>query len=151
MQTMQRLNSFSQLKVMSDPRRLSILKLLLDAPATLSQLGKALVNISLVAITLRRLSRRGCGIEELKSGGFIEKYYRSKANAYLFQSCCCQKDLASNRGAFREHDLALEMLTETSYGELAVFTLPVGSLMVWWHFARECVSPPVATCTIPAV
>jgi hypothetical protein len=45
MPTVNRINSFSQLKIVSDPRRLSILKQLMDAPATLTQLGKTSMNI----------------------------------------------------------------------------------------------------------
>ena len=39
---LEHLYTFDQLKIIADPRRLSILKQLMVAPATLTQLGKAL-------------------------------------------------------------------------------------------------------------
>jgi len=42
MQTLHPLTSLEQIKLLSDPRRRQILRLLMAQPATLSQLGRAL-------------------------------------------------------------------------------------------------------------
>src|SRR4030066_2087973 len=88
MHTLEHLHPFSQLKIMSDPRRLSILKHLMHAPATLSQLGKSIgEHPAWIRHHLKLLEQAGLvELSEVKiSGGFIEKYYQSKAHAYLFQ------------------------------------------------------------------
>jgi DNA-binding transcriptional ArsR family regulator len=88
MHKLERVQTFDQLKVLADPRRLSILRQLMDSPATLSQLGKTLgEHPAWIRHHLKLLE--GAGLVELcqvkVSDGFVEKYYRSKANAYLFQ------------------------------------------------------------------
>ena len=132
MHSLERLNTFSQLKIMSDPRRLSILKRLMDAPATLSQLGKALgEHPAWIRHHLKMLEQAGLvELSEVKiSSGYIEKYYRSKAHAYMFQELLLPQRPGKHTVVLSgSHDLALEMLTETPYDDLAVFTLPIGSL-----------------------
>src|SRR4030067_1316668 len=88
MEPLERLYTFDQLKIISDPRRLSILKQLMVAPATLTQLGKALgEHPAWIRHHLKLLE--GAGLVELSevkiSDSYIEKYYQSKAHVYLFQ------------------------------------------------------------------
>lgn len=132
MQSFERLHTFSQLKIMSDPRRLSILKQLMDAPATLSQLGKTLgEHPAWIRHHLKLLEQAGLvELSEVKiSDGFIEKYYQSKAHAYLFQELLLPEKPGKHTVVLSgSHDLALELLAHLSGGNLYVFTNPVGSL-----------------------
>jgi len=132
MEPLERLQTFNQLKILSDPRRLSILKQLMAGPATLTQLGRALgEHPAWIRHHLKLLE--GAGLVELSdmkvSRGFIEKYYQAKAHAFL-----CQELLLPDRPGKKmvvlsgSHDLALEMLANGPYGDLDVLTLPVGSL-----------------------
>jgi putative molybdopterin biosynthesis protein len=63
------------------------------------------------------------------SGGYIEKYYRSKARAFLFQELLLPEKPGKQTVVLSgSHDLALEMLADLSGGDLYVFTNPAGSL-----------------------
>jgi putative molybdopterin biosynthesis protein len=132
MEPLERLHTFEQLKLLSDPRRLSILKQLMSGPATLSQLGRSLgEHPAWVRHHLKLLE--GAGLVELSdvkiSDGYIEKFYQSKAHAFLFHELLLPekpgKKLVVLSGS---HDLALEILAHSSCGELDVYTLPIGSL-----------------------
>jgi putative molybdopterin biosynthesis protein len=132
MPTINRLDSISQLKIVSDPRRLSILKQLMDAPATLTQLGKTLgEHPAWIRHHLKVLEQAGLvELSEVKiSDGYIEKYYRSKSRAFLFQELLLPEKPGKKTVVLSgSHDLALEMLADLSGGDLFVFTNPVGSL-----------------------
>lgn len=136
MEAFQRVQGYELLKTLADARRLNILRRLMLRPATLSQLGqelgehparirhhvKVLENAGLVELTSTRAVR-----------GFIEKYYRAKAQVFWLQELIlpyyadCQ--VIPLLGS---HDLALELLGEqvrqTSRGELELASAPVGSL-----------------------
>jgi putative molybdopterin biosynthesis protein len=132
MQSFEHISGLSQLKIISDPRRLSILKQLMDAPATLTQLGKALgEHPAWIRHHLKLLEQ--AGLVELStikiSDGYIEKYYQSKAGAYLLQELVLPEKPGKQTVVLSgSHDLALEMLANISGGDLNVITLPVGSL-----------------------
>jgi putative molybdopterin biosynthesis protein len=132
MDTLARLHTFDQLKILSDPRRLAILKLLMAGPATLSQLGRSLgEHPAWVRHHLKLLE--GVGLVELSdvkiSEGYIEKYYQSKAHAFLLQELLLPEKPGKKMVVLSgSHDMALEMLAHSSCGELDVYTLPVGSL-----------------------
>jgi putative molybdopterin biosynthesis protein len=132
MEPLERLHTFEQLKLLSDPRRLSILKQLMSGPATLSQLGRSLdEHPAWVRHHLKLLEHAGLvELSDVKiSDGYIEKFYQSKAHAFLFQELLLPekpgKKLVVVSGS---HDLALEILAHSSCGELDVYTLPIGSL-----------------------
>jgi len=132
MEPLKRLHTFDQLKILSDPRRLTILKQLMAGPATLSQLGRSLgEHPAWVRHHLKLLE--AAGLVELSdvrvSEGYIEKYYQSKAHAFLFQELLLPEKPGKKMVVLSgSHDMALEMLAHSSYGELDVYTLPVGSL-----------------------
>lgn len=85
---MNTIDQLQQIKILSDPQRLAILRRLMDQPATLSQLGehfgespahirhhlKALENAKLVELSATHPVR-----------GFLEKYYRATQQAFLIQ------------------------------------------------------------------
>jgi putative molybdopterin biosynthesis protein len=129
--------TFEQLKILSDPRRLSILRLLMASPATLSQLGevlgehparvrhhlKQLERIGLIELTETRLVR-----------GFVEKYYRATARAFIFNEIILPHTPAPDKGPIvllGSHDIALGLLKERlqNYkGSVEILALAVGSL-----------------------
>jgi putative molybdopterin biosynthesis protein len=123
------------LKVLADARRLAILRLLMKQSATLSQLGRALgAHPAKVRHHLKKLE--GVGLVELTSmrvvGGFIEKYYRASASAYMVNlsilPVATEEDFILTMGS---HDPGLELLgqqlKEEGHGS-QLFCLPVGSL-----------------------
>lgn len=132
MEPLKHLRTFEQLKILSDPRRLSILKQLMAAPATLSQLGRKLSeHPAWIRHHLKLLESAGLvELSEVKvSDGYLEKYYQSKAHAYLFQELLLPESLGKKMVVLSgSHDLALELLASSSCGDLYVITLPVGSL-----------------------
>jgi putative molybdopterin biosynthesis protein len=132
MQSLNRLHAFSQLKILSDPRRLAILRHLMAAPATLSQLGRRMdEHPAWIRHHLKLLEQASLvELSEVKiSEGYIEKYYRSKARAFLLQELLLPempgKKMVVLSGS---HDLAMELLAQSACGDLELVNLPVGSL-----------------------
>ena len=132
MQSFVQLSRLNQLKVISDPRRLSILKQLMDAPATLTQLGKALgEHPAWIRHHLKLLEQAGfVELSTVKiSDGYIEKYYQSKSRSYMLQELILPEKPGKQTVVLSgSHDLALEILAQISGGDLNVITNPVGSL-----------------------
>ena len=132
MEALNHLHSLEQIKILSDPRRLSILRHLMAGPATLSQLGRALgEQPAWIRHHLKLLE--GAGLVELVetkvSEGYIEKYYQSKAHAYLFQELLLPESGGKKMVVLSgSDDLALELLAKSSFAELNIVTIPVGSL-----------------------
>jgi putative molybdopterin biosynthesis protein len=125
-------NSFNQIKVLTDPRRLSILRLLMAEPATLTQLGQILgEHPAWVRHHLKKLEEVDLVemITAQVSGGFVEKYYQAKARAFILQ----QTILPEKEGTFvlmGSHDIALNLLAQgvQEKAGLNLLILPVGSL-----------------------
>jgi putative molybdopterin biosynthesis protein len=132
MQQVQHLHDLKQIKILSDPRRLSILRHLMGAPATLTQLGDVLgEHPAWIRHHLKILEAAGLvELREVKvTGGFVEKTYASKASAFLFQELLLPE--ISGKQAIvlsGSHDLALEMLSNLGGKSLYIITNPVGSL-----------------------
>ncbi len=135
MKQLDRIKSTDTLKVLGDPRRLAILRLLMRQPQTLSQLGRVLDTYpAKVRHHLKQLE--GAGLVELSSTqivrGFVEKYYSATAQAYLVNLAIVPQP--TKKGAilaFGSHDLALDLLSQqldqiTPSPQL--YTVPVGSL-----------------------
>lgn len=135
MDTVQTIASFDPIKIIADPLRLKILRLLMAEAATLSQLGRTLkIHPAKVRYHLKQLEE--LGLVELVStrevGGFVEKYYRATSRALLVNLAITPQ---SKHGdivlALGSHDLALELLAETLSQEENtpdMFALPLGSL-----------------------
>lgn len=126
------IQSFDEIKILSDPRRLTILRLLMAAPATLTQLGRALgEHPAWIRHHLKKLEQAGLVemVAEQVSGGVVEKFYRARARVFAFQQIILPGDLARQPLIFSgSHDLALELLGQMSAGHLDLITIPVGSL-----------------------
>jgi putative molybdopterin biosynthesis protein len=132
MEPFERLSTFDQLKILSDPHRLAILKQLMVGPATLSQLGRKLgEQPSWIRHHLKILE--AANLVELTetrvSDGYIEKFYQSKARTFLLQELLLPEERGKKMVVLSgSHDLALELLATTIGDQLDIITLPVGSL-----------------------
>ena len=134
MEPLHRLQGFEQYKIVSDPRRLAILRLLMTRPATLSQLGQTLdEHPARVRHHLKILEKAGL-IELVNTQvvrGFVEKYYRARAQAFLLQEMLLPAGASAGTVVILgSHDLALEAATRQfrEKRELEFLLVPVGSL-----------------------
>ena len=103
--------SFDKIKLLADPRRMDILRLLMASPATLTHLARilkqspawvrhhilALESADLIAVS-----------EVRKTGRVTEKFYRAKAGAFLLQEIVLPKSKKPAVIFSGSHDLALE-------------------------------------------
>jgi DNA-binding transcriptional ArsR family regulator len=87
------LRSFEAMKVLADPRRLEVLRLLMASPSTLTQLGRRLrrspawIRHHLIALEHARLVQ----LHEVRVvGRATEKYYRSVAGALWLEQLVLQ-------------------------------------------------------------
>lgn len=126
-----RLETFAQLKTLSDARRMQVLRLLMAAPSTLTQLAGTLGQ-SPAWVRHHLLALESAGLVELAevrtTGTVTEKFYRSKASAWLLQEIILpqgDKPVILFSGS---HDLAIERLAEQLAPHVVVITQPVGSL-----------------------
>ena len=128
----QRLSTFEQIKLLSDARRLSILRHLMAGQASLTQLGYALgEHPAWVRHHLVRLEQAGLvEIAEVRTvAGATEKFYRAGANAFIIQEMILPENPSVPTVIFSgSHDLAVETLAHQLGGHLNVTVLPVGSL-----------------------
>jgi molybdate-binding protein/DNA-binding HxlR family transcriptional regulator len=135
MKPTERVRSIEAAKILGDPRRLNILRLLMRGPATLSQLGKELsAHPAKVRHHLKLLEDSGFIMLESKKTvrGIVEKYYEATAKAYLVNLSILPEQVGKNTIVMMgSHDLALEILTErmrTSHSDARLFCVPIGSL-----------------------
>ena len=132
MDNVEYLSDFDQIGLLADARRRAILRRLMAAPATLTQLGQALgEHPAWIRHHLKRLEEAGLvELAEVRSrAGVVEKFYRAKASALLLQQTVLPD--ASIRPSILfagSHDLAIESLAEMLSGSLSLLTFPVGSL-----------------------
>jgi len=136
MEYLRTIQDFEQLKILADPRRLAILRLLMVNSATLSQLGQSLgEHPARVRHHLKLLERAGLVelVDQRVVRGFVEKYYRARARAFSLQQIVLPA--SADSGALvilGSHDLALDALTsevrQTHPASPEIFTLPIGSL-----------------------
>lgn len=88
MQNIVSLQSFHQIKLLADSRRMAILRLLMASPATLTQLARALkqtpawIRHHIKALESASLIEL---VEVRTTGTVTEKFYRAKAGAFLLQ------------------------------------------------------------------
>jgi putative molybdopterin biosynthesis protein len=131
MNNIEKIKSFEQIKLLADPRRMQILQLLMDTPATLSQIATQMAKspawvrhhmLALEAAELIELS------ETRRTGKVTEKFYRVRAGAFLLQELILpqgEKPVIVFSGS---HDIALEEAVEYLSPHVTILNLPVGSL-----------------------
>lgn len=128
----QPLQSFEQLKLLADPRRLAILRQLMVGPASLTMLGKALgEHPAWVRHHLKKLEAAGLVVlvETRVQSGVVEKFYHTRAGGFLIQELILPENPARPVIVFSgSHDLAVELLADQLSDYLDIRTLPVGSL-----------------------
>ena len=125
---------FEQIKILSDPRRLFILRHLMARPASLTQLGQLMgEHPAWVRHHLKQLE--GAGLIELVSvqvsGGVVEKFYQATARVFILQQTILPDTGKQNTLILLgSHDLALSLLARTlaERAGLDLLALPVGSL-----------------------
>jgi putative molybdopterin biosynthesis protein len=135
MEPLSRIDSFQKLKIIADPIRLAILRLLMISPFTLSQLGESL-EMSAARIRHHLKLLENAGLVELvrtqQVRGFLEKYYRATSQAYIINSAVLPESQPGGTiYLFGSHDLALDLLSEYLKKDVNtpnLVTLPVGSL-----------------------
>jgi putative molybdopterin biosynthesis protein len=131
MNKVETLHAFEQIKLLSDARRLQILRLLMASPASLTQLARTLkqspawVRHHILALETANLIE----LSEVRiTGKVTEKFYRAKAGAFLVQELILPEGGKPAIVFSGSHDLALEKISAQIADHLTLLTLPVGSL-----------------------
>jgi putative molybdopterin biosynthesis protein len=123
--------SFDKIKLLADPRRMEILRLLMASPATLTQLARTLKQ-SPAWIRHHILSLESASLVEVseirKTGKVTEKYYRARADALLLQEIILPKTKKPAVIFSGSHDLALEGIAGHLEKHVTFLSMPVGSL-----------------------
>jgi putative molybdopterin biosynthesis protein len=131
MKKVEAIHSFGNIKLLADSRRLEILRLLMAAPATLTQLARTLrrspawIRHHILALESADLVEAG---EIRKTGKVTEKFYRAKADALLLQEIILPKTKKPTVIFSGSHDLALEGIAAHLEKHVTLLSLSVGSL-----------------------
>lgn len=132
MLSIQSLHSFEQLKLLADPRRLRILRLLMSGQASLTMLGQQLgEHPAWVRHHLKQLEVAGLVelVETHIEAGVVEKFYQACASCLLVQELILPDNPSHPAIVFSgSHDLAVELLARQLSEHLDLLTIPVGSL-----------------------
>jgi putative molybdopterin biosynthesis protein len=128
----QPIQSFEQLKLLADPRRLAILRILMSTPASLTQIGAAIgEHPAWVRHHLKQLESAGLVelVETKIESGVVEKFYRARAGGLLLQQVILPENPNHPTIVFSgSHDLAVELLAEKLAPHISMLIMPVGSL-----------------------
>jgi putative molybdopterin biosynthesis protein len=131
MQKVEPVHTFEQIKLLADSRRMEILRLLMDSPATLTHLARIL-NQSPAWVRHHILALESGDLIEVsevrKTGKVMEKFYRAKGGAFLLQEIVLPKSKKPAIIFSGSHDLALEEIAEHLSKHVTLLSLPVGSL-----------------------
>lgn len=131
MRRIEPVDSFEKIKLLADPRRLEILRLLMAAPATLTQLGQTLKQ-SPARVRHHILALESGGLvkvsEVRRTGRVTEKFYRAWADGLLLQEIVLPKMQGPIVIFSGSHDLALEGIAVHLAPHVTLLNMPVGSL-----------------------
>lgn len=131
MKNIHSLHSFEKIKVLADSHRMEILRLLMESPATLTQLARALKQ-SPAWVRHHILALESAGLIEIseirRTGKVKEKYYRAKAGAFILQEIVLPKSKNPVVVFSGSHDLAIEGIADHLSKHVTLLNLPVGSL-----------------------
>jgi len=131
MKKVEPINSFDKIKLLADPRRMDILRLLMASPATLTHLARTLKQ-SPAWIRHHILALESADLIEVsevrKTGKVREKFYRAKSDALLLQEIILPRTKKPAVIFSGSHDLALEGIAEHLEKHVTLLSLPVGSL-----------------------
>jgi putative molybdopterin biosynthesis protein len=125
------IHSFGNIKLLADPRRMEILRLLMASPATLTQLAQ-IMKQSPAWIRHHLLTLESANLVEMaeirKTGRVTERFYRARADALFLQEMILPKTKKPTLIFSGSHDLALESIAERLSQHIILLGLPVGSL-----------------------
>jgi putative molybdopterin biosynthesis protein len=131
MQKVESVHTFEQIKLLADSRRMEILRLLMDSPATLTQLARTLkqspawIRHHILALESGNLIE----VSEIRRTGKVtEKFYRAKGGAFFLQEIVLPNSKKPAVIFSGSHDLALEEIAEHLSKHVTMLSLPVGSL-----------------------
>jgi len=131
MQKVEPIRTFDQIKLLADSRRIAILRLLMAAPATLTQLAQSTGHSPAWIRHHIRLLEVANLIEIMeirRTGTVTEKYYRAKAGAFILQETILPQGKRPSLIFSGSHDLALEVAASSLSKFVNLLSLPVGSL-----------------------
>jgi putative molybdopterin biosynthesis protein len=119
------------IKLLSDPRRMDILRLLMASPATLTHLARTMKQ-SPAWIRHHILALESANLVEVseirRTGKVTEKFYRAKADALYLQEIILPKTKNPALIFSGSHDLALEGMAKHLEKHVTLLSMPVGSL-----------------------
>ncbi|MGZ6316939.1 MAG: substrate-binding domain-containing protein [Anaerolineales bacterium] len=127
----QTLHALETLKLLADPRRMEIMRLLMASASTLTQLaGSVRHSPAWVRHHLKILESAGLiEIAEIRTTGKItEKFYRAKADVFVLQAMILPKTGKPAIVFSGSHDLAIDGFSTHFAPRFSLLTLPVGSL-----------------------
>src|SRR5512145_1067953 len=131
MKKVEALHSFGSIKLLADPRRMDILRLIMASPATLTQLARTMRK-SPAWIRHHILALESANFIEVseirKTGRVTEKFYRAKADALLLQEIVLPKTKKPALIFSGSDDLAIEAIAEHLQNHVTLLSLSVGSL-----------------------
>lgn len=131
MESVEILHAFEQIKLLSDARRMAILRLLMAGPATLTQLAMTLEQ-SPARVRHHVKTLEGAGLVELAevrtTGTVTEKFYRARAGAFLLHEYVLPEGRKPSIIFSGSHDLALDGVAGRLSKRVTMLSLPVGSL-----------------------
>ena len=131
MRRIQPLQSFDQIKLLADPRRMKILCLLMAEDATLTQLARALKH-SPAWVRHHILALESAGLVQPAgvrvSGKVTEKYYRAAAGAFILQETILPKSKKPAILFSGSDDLSLNGIALHLAKHVTLLNFPVGSL-----------------------
>jgi len=131
MKKVEPITSFDKIKLLADPRRMAILRLLMDTPATLTHLARTLKQ-SPAWVRHHILMLESADLIEVsevrRTGKVMEKFYRSKATALLLQEIILPKTKKPAVIFSGSHDLAFEGIAGQLEKHVTLLSMPVGSL-----------------------
>jgi putative molybdopterin biosynthesis protein len=125
------IHSFDRIKLLADARRMEILRMLMESPATLTQLAQALKQ-SPAWVRHHILALQNADLIEIsetrRTGKVTEKFYRAKAGALILQELVLPKSKKPVVVFSGSHDLAIEGIAEHLAKHVTLLNMPVGSL-----------------------
>ncbi len=131
MKIVKSISSFQKIKLLSDSNRLEILRSLMAAPSTLTQIAQNMKQ-SPAWVRHHILMLESAGLvrvsEIRKTGKVTEKYYSADADAFFLQETILPKSKKPVLVFSGSHDLAVEGIADSLSKVITLLNLPVGSL-----------------------
>lgn len=131
MSHIQPLEDYTQLRLLADPRRMRILRLLMSGPATLTQLA-AVLRHSPARVRHHLLALEKAGLVEPAGSrlenGHLMKFYRARAQAFLLQKMVLPQGRKPVLLFAGSDEPALDLVAAHLEKHLSLLRLPVGSL-----------------------